>query len=87
MTPAIQILLVEDDPTDTLLAEEALLGDRFRLQVSRRLDDALRLLKSHPFDVILLDLGLPDSQGLATLQALRAGSPQVPAILVLTGRI
>ncbi len=86
MTPAIHILLVEDDPTDALLAEEALQGDRFCLQVSRRLEDAVRLSRGRPFDVILLDLGLPDSQGLATLQALRAGNPQVPVILVLTGR-
>ena len=37
------------------------------------------------FDVVLLDLGLPDSQGLDTLRTLRQANPQM-AIVVMTGR-
>jgi PAS domain S-box-containing protein len=81
----IDILLVEDSPTDALLTEEALLPpSRFRLQSSERLGQALRLLSNTHFDVVLLDLGLPDSEGLDTLHKLRDKHPKV-AVVVLTG--
>src|SRR5580692_6877539 len=85
MSVALQILLVEDSPTDVLLTEEALSNDRFHIQSRDRLDDAMKLLKSMQFDVILLDLGLPDSQGLDTLRTLRGKNPQI-AVVVLTGK-
>jgi len=85
MNAAIHILLVEDSPTDVLLTEEALCTNRFHVQRSQRLGDALKLLKAKQFDVILLDLGLPDSQGLDTLRTLRVKNPQV-AVVVLTGK-
>lgn len=82
----IHVLLVEDSPTDVLLTEEALAqASRFRLRSSERLGEALRLLSEAHFDVVLLDLNLPDSQGLDTLQALRRKNPKV-AVIVLTGK-
>ena len=82
----LDVLLVEDSPTDVLLTEEALSeASRFRLQSSERLAEALRLLSEAHFDVVLLDLGLPDSQGIDTLRRLRARNPQV-AVVVLTGK-
>jgi DNA-binding response OmpR family regulator len=81
----ISVLLVEDNPTDVLLTEEALTDSHFHIDSVERLDQALTLLASQRFNVVLLDLGLPDSQGLETLQALRAGNSHV-AIVVLTGK-
>ncbi|HEY2413490.1 MAG TPA: response regulator [Pirellulaceae bacterium] len=83
--PPIRVLLVEDSPTDVLLAEEALASKRFRMQSTERLGDALKLLSTREYDVVLLDLGLPDSQGLGTLRTLRRDHPDI-AIVVLTGR-
>ncbi|HEV3386367.1 MAG TPA: PAS domain S-box protein, partial [Gemmata sp.] len=85
MNAAIHVLLVEDSPTDKLLTEESLATSSFHMQSSQRLAEALKLLKAHQFDVILLDLGLPDSQGLDTLRKLRSKNPQV-AVVVLTGK-
>ncbi len=84
MKPAIHVLIVEDNPTDVLLTEELLSDSYFHAQISERLEDALKILTAKHFDVILLDLGLPDSQGLTTLQTLR-GNTQV-AVIVLTGK-
>jgi two-component system, cell cycle sensor histidine kinase and response regulator CckA len=85
MSASLHVLLVEDSPTDVLLTEEALSTNRFHVQSSQRLGDALKLLLAMQFDVILLDLGLPDSQGLDTLRTLRGKNPQV-AVVVLTGK-
>ena len=62
------VLHVEDSPTDALLTREELEGHpEFRLTQVDRLDEALRVLSSEQYAVVLLDLGLPDSQGLETL--------------------
>ena len=85
MNSTIHVLLVEDSLTDVMLTEEALSASRFQIQNCQRLGDALKLLLEKQFDVILLDLGLPDSQGLDTLRTLRRKNPQV-AVVVLTGK-
>jgi two-component system cell cycle sensor histidine kinase/response regulator CckA len=85
MNLALQVLLVEDSPTDVLLTKEALSSGSFLIHGSERLGDALKQIQEKPFDVVLLDLGLPDSQGLDTLRALRQIDPQ-NAIVVLTGK-
>ena len=86
MNTARAILLVEDSPTDVLLTQEAL-GDhpQFTVTVTDRLARALELLSERTFDIVLLDLGLPDSQGLDTLVRLRQRSPAVP-VIVMTAR-
>ncbi|SMF05521.1 Histidine kinase-, DNA gyrase B-, and HSP90-like ATPase [Trinickia caryophylli] len=83
----IEILLVEDSPTDALLIGEALadIGEfEHRLTHAELLADALAHTEATRFDVVLLDLGLPDAQGIATFQAFHCVAPDVP-VLVLTG--
>jgi signal transduction histidine kinase/DNA-binding NarL/FixJ family response regulator len=82
-----RILLVEDNPGDARLLREALkdvANYQFDLEQVERLGQALERLRSEPFDVVLLDLSLPDSQGLDNLAPVRDAAPGVP-ILVLTG--
>src|SRR5579862_1675190 len=82
----IHVLLVEDNPTDVLLTREVLESQlQFHLTHVERLGDALSAMAVGPYDVILLDLGLPDSQGLETLLAVRQQAPDLP-IVVMTGR-
>lgn len=83
----LTVLIVEDDPDDVLLVRELLLYaqfDTFAVKVAERLDKALEELAARPFDLILLDLSLPDSQGLDTLARIRLQSPDTP-IIVFTG--
>jgi len=83
----IRILLVEDNPGDARLIIEYLprSGDeKFNVIVAARLDTGSGLLHEHPFDVVLLDLTLPDSNGLATFERIHRQNPAVP-VIVLTG--
>jgi diguanylate cyclase (GGDEF)-like protein/PAS domain S-box-containing protein len=83
---AITVLLVEDNPRDAALVLRAL-GDRvphFEVSTVGTLADALISLNCSSFDVILLDIVLPDSDGFATIAAVRKGAPAIP-LIVLTG--
>ncbi len=83
----IQVLLVEDNPGDALLLQEILsevTTVQFELEWVDQLGKALLWLTENICDVILLDLSLPDSQGLETLVKIKERSPSIP-IVVLTG--
>lgn len=84
---AIKILLVEDNPGDALLLQETLSEITF-VELEwvhvERISQAIARLESENFDVILLDLLLPDSNGLDTLLQIQSRVPHTP-IVVLTG--
>src|SRR5262245_41292657 len=81
----LKVLLVEDHVPDAALVRLALasgLQTRFVLKEASRLDEALRLLEIDMQDVVLLDLGLPDSQGLATFSQLHGRFRAVPVVVL-----
>jgi signal transduction histidine kinase len=89
MTPAstIKILLVEDNPGDARLVREMLAdagAGPFELTHAERLGEASEHLRDREYDVVLLDLLLPDSRGLGTVLQVQSIAPGV-AIVVLTG--
>lgn len=82
----VHLLLVEDNVPEARLLQEFLkgsLGSRFTLAHAKRLGEAIQQLETGTFDVVLLDLTLPDSQGLASLDTLIQQAPRLP-IVVLT---
>ena len=81
----MRVLVVEDDDGDALIVEEelALSGARVELQRARTLADAAAADLAR-FDCALLDLNLPDAEGLVALRELRGLAPDL-AVLVLTG--
>ena len=83
----IRILMVEDNPSDVFLFKAGLSKApelTFDLLHCERLAEALRTLRREHIDLIISDLNLPDSIGVATVQQLVAAKPDVP-IVVLTG--
>jgi signal transduction histidine kinase len=85
----VRILLVEDSPSDAELLQESLAETRlgqFNFTHVERWADAVRSLRQQRFDVLLLDLSLPDSSGLETILRARAEAPRLP-VIVLTGQV
>jgi PAS domain S-box-containing protein len=78
-----KLLLVEDDPAQAYLQRKLLDGVARVLRHAKTLAEALALLRDEPFDVVLLDLMLPDSRGMATLDAVRSAAGEA-AIVVLS---
>lgn len=83
-----QLLLVEDNPGDARLIQAILLNNSpspIEITHVARLREALETLKKrHDFYVILLDLSLPDSHGVETVEGVYHAAPDIP-IVILTG--
>lgn len=82
-----KMLLVEDNPGDMRLLREMINEDgslEIDLACATSMAEAERHLALPGFDIILLDLGLPDAQGLAAIRRTRIAAPDVP-LVVLTG--
>ena len=85
----IRALLIEDNPGDARLIREMLrdaggAANSIVVSVADRLSSGLQELHEHGADLVLLDLSLPDSTGLATFDALHAANPTTP-VVVLSG--
>lgn len=83
----VEVLLAEDNPADVIIIREALRDSarvRFNITHVERLSDIRDQLRTGVFDIVLTDLGLPDSQGLDTYRQLRSMAGGLP-IIVLTG--
>lgn len=88
IAPKIHILLIEDNETDAILVQSDLqyaMGDQVTVTHVERLSSALVLIHKESFDLILSDLTLPDSDGIATINQLREHAAGIP-IAVLSFR-
>jgi signal transduction histidine kinase len=85
---SIKLLLVDDDAGDRKIVKLALSRSSnivdFNIETAETLSEATGCLKNKDYDVVLLDLGLPDSRGINTVQKILEANPNVP-IVVLTG--
>ena len=81
-----RVLLVEDSRPYAQLVEDMLeeSGSGFELTLCRGIAEAARRLAEEPFDCVLMDLGLPDAEGLTGMRRLLDLAPAVP-VVVLTG--
>jgi DNA-binding response OmpR family regulator len=85
--PPLKVLLIEDSPGDADLVRERLDGESsvpFHVIWAVTLEAGRERLAQGGIDLVLLDLSLPDSQGMDTFRSIRALAPQLP-IVILTG--
>jgi DNA-binding NarL/FixJ family response regulator/multidrug resistance efflux pump len=86
-TKRLKVLLVEDNPGDATLVEHKLNtwgSENIELAHADRLSSGLEQLDGDQYDAVLLDLSLPDSQGLETLEKAREHAKETP-IVILSG--
>ncbi len=86
LNPAtVQVLLIEDDLAEARFLQEVLKGaprSHFQLYHAKRLGEAISRLQAQSFDVALLDLTLPDSSGLDSLDLLLQEAPSLPVVVL-----
>lgn len=85
LTPGKKILIVEDNPGDQLILSELLqmseVGIRDMVYCTR-LEDAILQLRENQIDIVLLDLTLPDSNGMDTFIAVKPYTLNIPVIIL-----
>src|SRR5215470_13071251 len=81
----MRVLIVEDEARIAELVKAALLRAGFAADTVAFLADAMTAVTVTPYDVAIVDLGLPDGDGLALIHEVRSSGNQIP-ILVLTAR-
>ncbi|MBW8881282.1 MAG: response regulator [Asticcacaulis sp.] len=74
------VLLVEDNPVNALLAQILLQREGCRVERASSGEEAVDILKSHTFDLIFMDLGLPGLDGLGTTRAVRGLGVRTPIV-------
>lgn len=80
-----RILIVEDEPRLVSFLEKGLRGNGFTTSLARNGASALSAASDEDFDLMILDLGLPDIDGLDVLRALRERGDRLP-VVILTAR-
>ena len=81
----MHLLVVEDEPTLGRYLRKGLEEAAWTVDLAPTAAEAWRLMMMNPYDVVLLDLGLPDADGRDLLRRLRAADMRVP-VLILTAR-
>jgi two-component system cell cycle response regulator CtrA len=80
----MHLLLIEDDSNTAQSIELMLQSEGFNMHATELGADGIDLSKAYEYDIILLDLNLPDISGFEVLESLRVSKVKTP-ILILTG--
>ena len=80
-----RILIAEDEARISTFLEKGLRANGFASDTAANGDDALRLARSGRYDLLILDIGLPGSDGFEVLRTLRGEGSQLP-VVILTAR-
>ena len=76
------VLIVDDDPDILTALHDLIEYDGFRVTDVSTCRDALAQVKAVDFAAVLLDIGLPDGDGLAVLETIQAIAPSLPVIIL-----
>lgn len=82
---SMRALVIEDDPVSTKLIETALRAENIVFEPTERGEEGVELAKLYDFDIIVLDLSLPDIDGYEVVRRLRTARVRTP-VLILSGR-
>lgn len=77
-----RILIIDDDPHFLRVLHRILSGENFAVTATSNSCEAVGLLRSGNFDLIICDLRMPDCDGLNILQSIRGGGNEIPVIIL-----
>jgi len=77
-----RILIIDDDPHFLRVLQRILAGEKFVVTATSNPCEAIGLLRSNSFELIICDLRMPDCDGLNLLQAIRGSGSQIPVIIL-----
>jgi CheY-like chemotaxis protein len=83
----IKILIIEDNESDAVLVQHLLESpenSKFKCSSAESILESIELLKKESFDLVILDLNLPDGKGFNTFSQIKELVPDLP-ILILSG--
>jgi two-component system cell cycle response regulator CtrA len=78
----MRVLLIEDEPTTAKAIELMLQAERFNVYITDLGEEGVDLGKLYDYDIILLDLNLPDMHGYDVLKKLRVAKVQTPVLII-----
>ena len=78
----MKILIVEDNPELAFEVKEYLLSSGYICKISKNCEEALEEINSNDYDIMLLDLGLPDGSGFDVLKEIRKTDSKVAVIII-----
>lgn len=81
----MRILLIEDEVKVSAFIKRGLEAERYTVEIACNGPDGEKLVRSHPYDLVILDVGLPGKNGFDILRDLRRDSIKTP-VLILTAR-
>jgi DNA-binding response OmpR family regulator len=81
----VRLLLIEDEPLTVRMLAKGLREQAYAVDVAQSAQGASAFLVEHDYDLIVLDLGLPDADGLTLCRRIRGAGTTTP-ILILTAR-
>jgi len=76
-----KLLIVDDEVNQGLLYEQELTDEGYDVKVANSGEDALAMVKENTFDLVVLDIGMPDMDGLETLGRMLSMDNKLPVIL------
>jgi DNA-binding NtrC family response regulator len=77
-----RILIIDDDPHFLHILQRILSGEKFAVTATADPCEAIEVLRSGGFDLVICDLRMPDCDGLNLLQAVRDAGSEVPVIIL-----
>ena len=76
-----KILVVDDEVNQALLYEQELTDEGYEIHLANSGQEALKLAKTHTYDLVVLDIGMPEMDGLETLGRMLSMDNKLPVIL------
>ncbi|OGS18862.1 MAG: hypothetical protein A2219_07090 [Elusimicrobia bacterium RIFOXYA2_FULL_50_26] len=80
------IMIVDDEPDILLVLGEFLSNEGFKVLTAKSGQQAIEKLKEHNIDMLLLDMAMPNMNGIETLREVHKGAPHLPVIMITAYR-